>query len=113
SQSETLQAVNLTKFNTTECNDYYNDLPGKMLKYPQGILKTQLCAGDRNSSKDSCQGDSGGPLTTNLDKLCVHYVVGITSFGSNFCGTSTPGVYSNVHSYLNWIEQIVWPEPDE
>lgn len=36
-------------------------------------------------------------------------VAGITSFGK-FCGSSTPGVYSNVYAYLDWIEQIVWPE---
>jgi secreted trypsin-like serine protease len=38
-----------------------------------------------------------------------HSIVGITAFGQ-FCGGSTPGVYTAIYSYLEWIEEQVWPE---
>lgn len=51
----------------------------------------------------------GGPVTVSKeDDACIHYLVGITSFGSNLCGFQQPGVYSNVLSYIDWIEDIVW-----
>ena len=32
-------------------------------------------------------GDSGGPLQVfDPENLCVHHIIGITSFGSKFCG---------------------------
>lgn len=55
------------------------------------------------------QGDSGGPLQKFHHKhLCMYTIVGVTSFG-RYCGTRTPGVYTRVYSYVDWIENIVWP----
>lgn len=34
-------------------------------------------------------------------------IIGITSFGQT-CGSSVPGVYTAVYSYLDWIEKHVW-----
>jgi len=107
--SDILQVVNLTRFGVNECNEYFTDQPEKPLAYPEGIIRSQLCAGDHNHSKDSCRGDSGGPLTITSDKIkCIFHIIGITSFGSSICGIQ-PGVYTNVQSYLNWIEETVWP----
>lgn len=56
------------------------------------------------------KGDSGGPLQTVHNKhSCMYTVVGITSFGYEICGSEYPGIYTRVHSYINWIESIVWP----
>ena len=45
------------------------------------------------------------------DMTCVFYVTGIVSFGG-LCGR-TPGVYTNVQYYLDWIESIVWPVAED
>jgi serine protease immune response integrator len=75
---------------------------------PQGILKSQLCAGDKAGKADSCQGDSGGPLQIKLTNN-LYYVVGITSFGKGCASKTTPGVYTRVSHFLDWIEMHVWP----
>jgi len=109
SQSEILQAVNLKGFGKKTCESYYRDIADRSLTLPEGILHSQLCAGDNTTEKDTCQGDSGGALVRNKEKRCVFFVVGITSFGPRFCGYKTPAVYTNVYAYLDWIESIVWP----
>lgn len=81
--------------------------------YTRRVTEDQFCASKkiRNPKNkkefvtvDTCQGDSGGPavypeITTQL----VQY--GITSWGQNKeCGADkSPGVYTKVHSYLEWI----------
>lgn len=58
------------------------------------------------------QGDSGGPFQRVFKETLVSknitYVFGITSFGRG-CATGSPGVYTRVTAYLDWIESIVWP----
>lgn len=36
-------------------------------------------------------------------------IVGVTSYGKGCANADYPGVYSNVYSYLGWIEDYVWP----
>lgn len=33
------------------------------------------------------------------------FIIGVTSFGKS-CGTETPGVYTLVESYVNWIQEV-------
>ncbi|EDS42287.1 chymotrypsin-1 [Culex quinquefasciatus] len=75
-------------------------------------LEGKMCALKTNSTGhtlvDSCFGDSGGPLA--LEKNGRRYLVGVISTGFE-CGTSgQPGFYTRVSSYINWIEENVWPE---
>ena len=64
------------------------------------LTKNMICAG--GGKVDSCQGDSGGPLVVNVDEKFT--LAGITSWGYG-CGISgSPGVYTKVANYINWIE---------
>lgn len=56
------------------------------------------------------QGDSGGPLQiTKQSNKCIFYIVGITSFGRGCGAPNSPGVYTRVSKYVDWIESVVWP----
>jgi len=108
-QSDTLQVVNLNGYSWDACNAFYKEISTSNIKFPNGITRTQVCAGDGVGHKDTCQGDSGGPLLLpDKEKRCIFYVIGITSFGPNQCGEKVPAIYSNVLSYLDWIEDVVW-----
>jgi secreted trypsin-like serine protease len=108
-QTNALQVVNLTYIQKKECLEFYNSASDRDRRFPEGLAKTQLCAGDKtDSGKDTCSGDSGGPLTINKDYRCVFYLVGLTSFGARLCSYGQPAVYTKVFSYNSWIESIVW-----
>ncbi|MFY1829609.1 serine protease [Myxococcus fulvus] len=74
----------------------------------QGIeidAPTMLGAGYAQGGKDACQGDSGGPLVVKTgSKYVLH---GITSFGVGCARAGLPGVYTQVSSFLPWIQARV------
>ncbi|CAL8083340.1 unnamed protein product [Orchesella dallaii] len=113
-QSDMLQVVNLNKYSLKDCHKVFvEDSDGATSDLPEGITKSQICAGDKDGDKDSCDGDSGGPLSAKREKSdCIQYLLGVTSFGIKLCGYGSPAVYTNVQSYLDWIESIVWAEVD-
>ncbi|NWZ27542.1 TMPS4 protease, partial [Asarcornis scutulata] len=92
--SDTLQQAEVKLVDTTSCN---------LAAYHGEVTEKMLCAGVPQGGVDTCQGDSGGPLMY----LGRHWqVVGIVSWGQG-CGTpSTPGVYTSVRAYLNWIYAV-------
>ncbi|KAL6259697.1 anionic trypsin [Pogonomyrmex barbatus] len=61
----------------------------------------QLCAGLPEGGRDACQGDSGGPL------LCNGTQVGIVSWGEGCARPNSPGVYSRVDFYLEWLNETI------
>jgi trypsin len=70
------------------------------LEYPFSIADSMLCAGEQG--KDSCQGDSGGPLVCyNADKS--GYLGGVVSWGRGCAGLWSPGVYTEVSYFVDWI----------
>ncbi|XP_055381353.1 trypsin-like [Condylostylus longicornis] len=97
-----LLKVYMTILSNDVCKKHYGE---------NQIIESQLCVvgkeriynGTEQVIQDTCQGDSGGPL------LLGERVVGIVSYGQ-VCGSSTPGIYTNISSYINWIESVVWPE---
>ncbi|KAL7039771.1 hypothetical protein ACKWTF_000108 [Chironomus riparius] len=100
--SDILQKVDLSLIRNEKCTEILDDTG-------YSIDNSQLCAGELQGGKDTCQGDSGGPLqiVSNSNK-CVYIIVGITSFGRS-CGLkNSPGVYTKVSAYLDWIENKVW-----
>ncbi|CAD7084467.1 unnamed protein product [Hermetia illucens] len=76
--------------------------------FPNGIKDGQMCALDPNGQKDTCQGDSGGPLQFKhyIGTVSMPAIVGITSFGQ-YCAGPSPGVYTRVSAYLDWIESVL------
>ncbi|XP_030558395.1 venom protease isoform X1 [Drosophila novamexicana] len=77
------------------------------------ISRTQFCAGSGSpdSNADTCNGDSGGPIFVQHPAYhCLKQVIGVTSYGV-ICGNyKFPSVYTKVHLYTDWIENIVWGE---
>ncbi|XP_037003138.2 transmembrane protease serine 4 isoform X2 [Artibeus jamaicensis] len=71
--------------------------------YQGEVTKEMLCAGILEGGVDTCQGDSGGPLMYYSD---LWQVVGIVSWGHGCGGPSTPGVYTKVTAYLNWVYSV-------
>uniref|UniRef100_A0A8C7AJB8 Transmembrane serine protease 4 n=1 Tax=Neovison vison TaxID=452646 RepID=A0A8C7AJB8_NEOVI len=93
--SDTLLQASVQVIDHTRCNaeDAY-----------QGeVTEQMLCAGILEGGVDTCQGDSGGPLMYHSDQW---QVVGIVSWGHGCGGPSTPGVYTKVTAYLNWIYNV-------
>jgi secreted trypsin-like serine protease len=82
----------------------------KNMKIPDGIIDSHLCAGKLAGQLDTCKGDSGSALTVTIDKdPCTFYVIGVTSFGSVYCGApNAPSVYTRISSFVDWIEEKVW-----
>ena len=104
--SQTLQKVNLKVTNIETCQEKYN-------RTTRIFPANQLCAGGEKD-KDSCNGDSGSSLmklnkqndsnVTTTDNLYYYSVVGIVSWGPEFCGTTNrPGVYTKVRAHIDWI----------
>jgi secreted trypsin-like serine protease len=68
----------------------------------RGFLgKGVICAGSNQPGKDACTGDSGGPMTRAQGNERV--LVGLVSWGKGCALKDTPGIYTNVSDYLDWI----------
>ena len=64
------------------------------------LTKNMICAG--GTQVDSCQGDDGGPLVINVGgKLTL---AGITSWRYGCGVTGSPGIYTKVANYIDWID---------
>ncbi len=117
SRSDELQRVSLTLMQNRDCQPYFAFIIENSDRLKRGIVDGQLCAaaveqGRLVFGKGTCQGDGGAPLQITLeDNPCVHYVVGLTSFPGAGCGIeNSPGIYTRVSEYIDWIESKVWPQ---
>ncbi|XP_016982666.1 trypsin-4-like [Drosophila rhopaloa] len=100
--SAQLLKVPLKIVSNDECQVHY-----QVDQLAQGVLSTQMCAGDLTGERDTCQGDSGGPLIMHDGRR--GNIVGITSLGQG-CASGPPSVYTRVSSFVDWINGIVWPQ---
>ncbi|XP_064556444.1 chymotrypsin-1 [Drosophila montana] len=66
------------------------------------LTDTEICALER-FGKGACNGDSGGPLVmANGESLKQ---VGVVSYGTAFCASNSPDVYTRVSMFDNWIKE--------
>lgn len=79
--------------------------PSRRLRH--GLNETQICAVPQKEDQDTCKGDSGSALIAEIDGTTR--LIGITSMGSVCGDLDIPGLYTKVFPYLDWIEEIVWP----
>lgn len=71
--------------------------------YPGQITDTMVCAGLEKGGKDSCQGDSGGPLFVRY-LSGERRLAGVVSWGAGCARPRKYGVYADVRTALDWIE---------
>ncbi|CAK6436791.1 unnamed protein product [Pipistrellus nathusii] len=88
-----LQQAALPLLSNAECKKFWGNK----------ITNLMVCAGA--SGVSSCMGDSGGPLVCQKDGSWT--LVGIVSWGSGTCSTSSPGVYARVTELMPWVRQIL------
>ncbi len=71
------------------------------------LTSTMLAAGLEEGGKDTCTGDSGGPLMVPDGSGWV--LAGITSFGDGCAQANSPGVYTRVSVFRDWIDAQAGP----
>ncbi|XP_051836543.1 chymase-like [Antechinus flavipes] len=86
--SDTLQEVELTLMNPSDCIDF-----GSFDE------RSQLCVGNPNSRKSVFKGDSGGPL------VCSDVAQGIASYAH--INAKPPSGFTRIAHYRSWIDQIL------
>nr|XP_036222519.1 trypsin I-P1-like [Bactrocera oleae] len=82
-----LMVVDVAIVNRTQCATNYGEL----------VRDGMICAGYMEGGRDACVGDSGGPL------VCGDQLAGVVSFGVGCAQPGFPGVYTDVASYVPWI----------
>ncbi|XP_068619025.1 melanization protease 1-like [Battus philenor] len=104
-KSNILLKVEVPIYSLSTCNSlYHRDRRARQSKF-----ENVFCAGDRGS--DSCKGDSGGPLMLEGPYRDTYKLIqfGVVSFGSSQCGSSIPGVYTDVRKFMKWILNNIKP----
>merc|ERR1711983_275737 len=91
SKRSVLQEADLDVISNAQCARKYR---GRAV-----IKDSTMCT--EEVSKDACYGDSGGPI--HLTPSGVSVQVGIVSWGWGCARANSPGVYTRVTEYLNWI----------
>ncbi|XP_006630359.2 tryptase-2-like [Lepisosteus oculatus] len=89
-----LQEVQLPIIDNKLCQEMYNKV--------YIIRREMICAGYKEGGKDTCKGDSGGPLVCKQRGSWTQ--AGIVSFGKGCAQPNSPGVYTRVSSFRNWIK---------
>ncbi len=91
---ELLQKVTLPLLSNADCN--------KPELYNGDVKENMLCAGPLEGGQGVCYGDSGGPLFVPKGNELVQ--AGITSWGNECAAPNSPGVFTRVARYRDWLE---------
>jgi len=75
--------------------------------YVGRVSDRQVCAGIPAGGVDTCQGDSGGPVYRRTEEGIAGAQVGITSWGIGCALATSPGVYTRVGAYIDWIQRSI------
>ncbi|XP_001199035.1 trypsin-1 [Strongylocentrotus purpuratus] len=93
---DVLNEVVVPIYNQTQCDELVGDVTDNM-----------ICAGLKEGGVDACSGDSGGPLvaypSNNTDQ---YYQIGVVSWGNGCGDPNSPGVYTRVTRYEDWIRSF-------
>ncbi|XP_054166164.1 mite allergen Eur m 3-like [Oppia nitens] len=87
-----LYSVDLEIVDRQQCNQTYYDTFSR-------VKDGQICAGMPQGNRGPCSGDSGSGLIQN------NTIVGLVSFGRGCEQPGSYGVYTNVGSYVDWINR--------
>ncbi|XP_055344001.1 transmembrane protease serine 9-like [Paramacrobiotus metropolitanus] len=91
--TDQLQQVAIDLYDNSECKR-------RLSNYV--FTEKMICCGIPEGGKDACQGDSGGPLVAkDLDGRFEQ--IGIVSWGSGCARANSPGIYTNVFAFKDWI----------
>ena len=104
-RSETLLKVDVPIISNQLCQTWFEEEAMKEKMDPVVVNDGRICAGTELGGKDSCLGDSGGPLMIKQDGR--HMLVGVVSTGIGCGRPKLPGLYTRVHSYLDWITETL------
>lgn len=99
-QSEILMHGNVSRFDTTRCENNYD---------PEPVTESMFCA--NGDGVDICNFDEGGPVIipgTNVQ-------VGTASWGLTCANATLPGVYSHMFWGFEWVEETICEDisPDD
>lgn len=97
--SQHLKKVQMDQVDDTICERQFKAALNKEdFKLSEGFL----CAGGLEN--DLCVGDAGAPLVCPIVGSPSKFVLtGISSYGDVKCFSDTPGVYTKVSTYRDWI----------
>jgi len=91
-----LQHANVPIMSNLRCQRYLREIR---------VVDVFMCAGFEEGGVDTCQGDSGGPLACFNEEQGKYYLQGVTSFGFNCARARSPGVYTRVSEFSDWIRE--------
>ncbi|KAJ0179496.1 hypothetical protein K1T71_005208 [Dendrolimus kikuchii] len=78
------------------------------------VTNRSFCAGPLEGGRDTCQGDSGGPGKNVANNVQI----GVVSNGFGCARPNSPGIYTNVGSFTNWIRvntggMVTFADPED
>ncbi|GAB1602015.1 trypsin-like [Argonauta hians] len=88
------QELTMPIMSNAECSRYFGQ-----------VSSDKICAGFNNMAKGICRGDSGGPLVCPSPSGWTQ--VGVASFTSKDHPENSPGVFTRVSQYRNWIDRVI------
>ncbi|CAO1429879.1 unnamed protein product [Diamesa tonsa] len=99
-----MKKIDLPVIERHRCNEMFRKT--RLGPYFQ-LHKSLICAGGE-AGKDSCKGDGGSPLVCPVPgNEGYFYQAGIVAWGIGCGENNTPGAYTNVALFADWIENKI------